>query len=67
MFNRNKLKGRIIEAGYTIEQLAVLIGVNPATFYRKMAQNSEFTRNEILAIKTVLNLTNEEMTDIFFA
>ena len=67
MFNRNKLKGRIIEAGYTIEQLAGLIGVNPATFYRKMAQSSEFTRNEILAIKLVLDLTNEEINDIFFA
>ena len=66
MFNKNKLKGKIIECGYSMEQIAVFLGINPATLYRKMSQETEFTRNEIATLKTVLNLTLQEMDDIFF-
>ena len=49
-----------------MEQIAVFLGINPATLYRKMSQETEFTRNEIATLKTVLNLTLQEMDDIFF-
>lgn len=67
MFNRNKLKGKIIECGYSTEQMAQILGINLATFYRKLAQESEFTRNEIATIKVTLNLTVQDVDDIFFA
>ena len=66
MFNKNKLKGKIIECGYSMEQIAGFLGIDPVTLYRKMSQETEFTRNEIATLKTTLNLTLQEMDDIFF-
>lgn len=67
MFDKNKLKGKIIECGYSTEQIAKILGVNPATLYRKLAHESEFTRNEIATLKVTLNLTVQDVDDIFFA
>ncbi len=66
MFDKNKLKGKIVECGYSMEQIAQILGINPATLYRKFAQESEFTRNEIAVLKTTLNLTLQEIDNIFF-
>ena len=67
MFDRNKLKAKIVENGFTIEQVAQKLGINYATLYRKMASETEFTRNEIAMLKEVLHLTINEVDVIFFA
>ena len=36
MVNINKLKGKIVECGLNIAELAALIGIDKATLYRKI-------------------------------
>ena len=66
MLAENKLKAKIVECGMNVEQISKKIGMDKATFYRKMAKNS-FLIKEIDAIANVLSLTSEESTKIFFA
>ena len=67
MFNRNALKGKTVEHGFTMEDLAKNIGINPATLYRKMSGESDFTRAEIISIRDTLSLSAAEVEFIFFA
>lgn len=67
MFDKNKLKAKIVENGFTLEQIAQKLGINPATMYRKMSLESDFTRNEIAMLKDLLSLTIEDINTIFFA
>lgn len=52
--------------GKTNEDMARRIGVDPATFYRKKAGKSEFTRSELQAIRAELSLSQDELETIFF-
>lgn len=67
MFNRKKFHGQVIEKGFTLEEIANKIGVNPATLYRKMSGESDFSRKEIQDISAVLRLSDEDIMLIFFA
>jgi transcriptional regulator with XRE-family HTH domain len=67
VFNRLALKGKAIENGIKLDDLADKIGINPATLYRKMAGKSEFSRDEIVKIRDVLNLSASELEAIFFS
>lgn len=67
MFNRDKLRGKMVEKRCTAERMANLLGINPATLYRKIGGDSEFTRREIQHIATILELSMQEIRDIFFA
>lgn len=66
--NVNKLKGKIIENGETVETLAEKIGVDRATLYRKMSNNGKTMlikdANNIVA---ALKLTTDEAIAIFFS
>lgn len=67
MVNINKLKGKIVERGLTIEGLAGEISVNPSTLYRKMGSGgSNFSIREAELIAKTLELSPEEATAIFF-
>lgn len=67
MFNKNKFRAKVYERGQTLEKVADFIGKNPATITRKLNGESEFTRNEIQQLISFLNLSDEEVKDIFFA
>ena len=68
MVNINKLKGKIVESGLTVEKLAEKIGVDRSTIYRKMNNDGEtFTIKDANLICKILNLTCEEATAIFFS
>lgn len=67
MFCRNKFRAKLCEAGLTPRDLASLLGINEATLYRKMSGSSDFLRSEIQIIQYRLNLTNDDIMDIFFA
>ncbi|WP_295216418.1 helix-turn-helix transcriptional regulator [Ruminococcus sp.] len=68
MADVRKLKGKIVEKGETISRVAKGIGVNPATFYRKLQQNGEmFTIREADAIVRYLGLNEDEAVSIFFS
>lgn len=65
--NINKLKGKIVERGLNIEQVADMIGVDRSTFYRKLNNAEKITIGEAAKIKVALSLSNEDAYDIFLA
>ena len=67
MLNKRKLKAKIVEMGYCNRAFAIAVGMNETTFYRKMNGTSDFTREEIQKIASLLNLSLQEKEDIFFA
>lgn len=67
MFDKDKFCGLVRSAGITMETLAEILGINPATLSRKVNGNSDFTRNEMQLIKSRLNVSPENMDAIFFA
>lgn len=68
MVNINKLKGKIVERGLNISELATIIGIDRATFYRKMnTEGKNFTIEEADSIAKELHLTCEEVNSIFFS
>lgn len=67
MFNKDEFCGKVRSKGFTLEKIAHIIGVNPATLTRKLNGISDFTRNEIELLRKSLNLTNDEVMIIFFA
>ncbi len=67
MVNINKLKGKIVESGLTVGELAQAINIDKTTLYRRMGENGDrFLIKEVNAICKKLNLTKEEAIAIFF-
>lgn len=60
------LKKKIKERGMNVEQLAVKIGIDRSTLYRKLNLDVSTTVSEAIKIKDSLGLTNEEARSIFF-
>lgn len=52
--------------GLTIQHVARLLGMDESTFYRKRKGLTDFTRKEIQMLRSILNLTSEEVDEIFF-
>lgn len=68
MVNVNKLRGKIVEKGTTIEAVADGIGIDASTFYRKLQSNGDkFTIKEADDITRFLSLGASEATAIFFS
>ena len=67
MFRAELLKAKMVANNINAEVLSDKLGINPATFYRKMSGESEFTRLELTIIRAVLKLTAADMDAIFFA
>lgn len=68
MVNINKLKGKIVEQGMNVENLAREIGVDKSTLYRKLQKKGEtITIKEANLIRKALNLSGEEVIAIFFS
>ena len=61
----NRLKGKIIEKGWTVETLAEHIGVERSSMYRKLNNFEKITIGEAKRIKDALDLSNEEASSIF--
>lgn len=64
--NERKLKAKLVEKGISVETISHKIGINPSTFYRKIKSDS-FTIAEVRIIIEVLQLTYDEIMDIFFS
>lgn len=41
MVNVNKLKAKMVELGMNVEELSSQVGIDRATFYRRLASNGE--------------------------
>lgn len=66
-YNYSKLLGRIKECGLTQEQLAKAIGKNKSTISAKLNGQFAFTTVEIDDICRVLDISNNEIGNYFFA
>ena len=65
--NLNKLRGKIVERGMNIEQLAIAIGVDRSSMYRKLNAFERITIGEATKITKVLSLTSDEAVEIFLS
>lgn len=65
--NYSKLLGRIKECGLTQEQLAQAIDKNKSTVSAKINGQFSFTQKEIGDICRVLDISNDEIGEYFFA
>ena len=66
-YNYSKLLGRIKERGYTQERIAKEIGKDKSTVNAKLNGKNAFTTKEIDDICKVLDISNSEIGDYFFA
>ena len=57
----------IKKAGLDRQKVAGLLGVSQMTFFNKIHNRTEFKASEIVALKKLLNLSNEQRDRIFFA
>lgn len=68
MVDVDKLKGKIIEKKLNVSRLAVKIGINQATLYRKLKANGDYISiKEAGLIAKELDLTADELNSIFFS
>lgn len=67
MFNKNLFKAKYVEHNMKASDVAIILGINPATLARKVSGESDFTRNEIQLFRAAFNLTAKEVDAIFFA
>lgn len=67
MVNVTMLKDAIKSSNHSIRTLALSIGIDESTFYRKLNRDgSTFTLEQADAIKRELNLSAKKAQDIFF-
>lgn len=66
MFRLNLFNAKLAEMETSKSEIALAIGCNEATLYRKLSGKSDFTRNEIQLIKQKLKLKPKEVEAIFF-
>lgn len=64
--NFNALKGEIVKKGKTIKACAEEIGMASFSLERRLKGEIEFKQSEILAIAEALELTDQEIIEIFF-
>ena len=68
MVNVNKLRGKLVEMGVRVEDVAKEIGIDKSTFYRKLNENGDtFLIRECDIMCRMLSLTKEEVNAIFFS
>lgn len=67
LINTNKLKGKIVENGLNVEALAHQMELDITTVYRKIRGESDFTVREVSEIASILKLSEDDLTAIFFA
>ena len=64
--NKNLLRAKIVEKGFTIDKFCTACGFVRSTFDRRMAGISPFNIEEVEAMSIILELTDDELTAIFF-
>lgn len=67
MFNERLFRSKIVLNGLTLSKVSALIGINETTMQRKIKNHGSFTRDEIGHLGTVLNLSDDDLLEIFFA
>ena len=65
MFNTTEFKAQMVRKNLSGRDVAKALGINEATFYRKLRNDGSFTRGEIDTLIRVMDIANP--SDIFFA
>jgi len=65
--NKDLLMAKINESGYKIGYIADCIGISRQTLSYRLNNHSDFKDKEAARLKRILNLSNKEVDDIFFA
>lgn len=65
--NTNKLLGKIKEREETLQSIANKMQISLSALRRKIYGKTQFNRQEIEKMGEILELTNQELLDIFFA
>ena len=63
--NKGLLVDKILEKGIDLSKLAILLGIDKMTLYRKISNRESFTIREAEILKDILDLTNLEALEIF--
>lgn len=67
MINSNALKSVLIKSGHNVEWLADQLGYSSTNMYNKLSGKTMMTLNEVVKIRKILNLDDEQIKEIFFA
>jgi transcriptional regulator with XRE-family HTH domain len=67
MVDKNALKSAMIAKGYTSDALAEKIGISKQSMSYKLNNKRPFRSNEISQIAHILELSPEQLMQIFFA
>ena len=66
MVNTRKLRGKIIEQGFTYAVLSDMLGISACTFGKKIRNISEMTITEAEQIITILKIPKPDALEYFF-
>lgn len=67
MVSTKMLRDKINDAGYKLQFVAEKCGLTYFGFMKKVNNETEFKASEIMILKVLLNLTDKEVNQIFFA
>lgn len=65
--NSLELKAQMIRKGKTSSDMCAAIGISASSWYRKIDGSTQFTQGEIIAIRKLLDLNDEQTGIIFFS
>lgn len=65
--NTKMLRDKISTSGYKLQFVAEKCGLTYFGFMKKVNNETEFKASEIMILKVLLNLTDKEVNQIFFA
>lgn len=60
------LRYKILKSKKSIKEVIDCLNVSQSTWYKKINNKSEFTRDEIQTLVKLLNLSDEDIMNIFF-
>ena len=64
MFDERKFRAQLVLRGISMKELAVELGLNESTLYRKVKADGSFTREEINKMIDILEISDPK--EIFF-
>lgn len=68
MINVAKFKGKVVENGLSLREVAKAINIDKSTLYRKLSKNGDdFTIKQADELVKLLHLSAEEAMSIFFS
>ena len=66
MTNTTLLRQKIDKSGYKLQFLAEKCGLTYFGFMKKVNNETEFKASEVMILKELLHLTDDEVMEIFF-